>query len=314
MQSIIAKKSVLITGGAGFIGAALVKKLLEQGFEPHLLIKKSTDVWRLKNIARNIRFHEVSLLDEEGLRKVAHKISPVAIFHLATYADYRDQEKISQMIETNIEGTANLLLATVDIDYKVFVNTGSSSEYGFKKKAMREEDLLEPISFYAATKAGATLLAQSFAYYYKKPIVTFRPFSVYGPLEDERRFIPTAIKAVINGTPINLTPGDQRRDFIFIDDIVDAYIKSIKNGRKLSGKIVNIGTGKQYTNDEVVKKLFKVAGKKVKINKGTFPLRIWDSPYWVADISKAKKLMNWAPTHSLERGISKTYNWFTQTQ
>ncbi|MEX2013065.1 MAG: NAD-dependent epimerase/dehydratase family protein, partial [Candidatus Levyibacteriota bacterium] len=238
----------------------------------------------------------------------------IAIFHLATYADYRDQNKIFEMIEANIKITANLLLSTVGINYKVFVNTGSSSEYGFKKKAMRERDLLEPISFYAATKAGTTLLAQAFAYYYKKPVVTLRPFSVYGPLEEEKRFIPTIIKSIINGKSINLTTGSQKRDFVFIDDIVEAFIKTIDNGTRLTGQIVNIGTGKQYSNDEVVNKLFKVTGKKVKINKGKFPLRIWDSPYWVADISKAKKLLGWTPAHSLENGLLKTYNWFTQAQ
>lgn len=314
MKVASAQKKAVITGGGGFIGANLTRRLLELEYEVHLAWKRSSNPWRLKNIKDRITFHTVDLLDKAALTRLMEKINPTAIFHLATYADYRDQDKIPQMIDTNIQGTANLLLASVNINYKIFVNTGSSSEYGFKEKSMKESDLLQPISFYAATKAGATLLSQAFAYYYKKPVVTIRPFSVYGPWEEPTRFIPVVIKSIMTNSPINLTSGSQRRDFIFVDDIVNAYIKSIGKGKKLMGEIINAGTGKQYTNDEVVKTLFKVTGKRVSVNKGRFPARMWDSPYWIADISKAKSLLGWTPVYSLERGIATTYNWFAQAQ
>lgn len=312
MKRIATKGNIVITGGGGFIGANLSRRLLELGYGVHLIWKKSSNPWRLQDIKTKIKFHTVDINDTSRLTTVMKKINPVAIFHLATFADYRDQNKISQMIETNVQGTANLLLATAAINYKIFVNTGSSSEYGFKKKSMKESDVLEPISFYAATKSGATLLSQAFAFYYKKPIVTFRPFSVYGPLEEPTRFIPVIAKALAADTSINLTAGSQRRDFIFVDDVVEAYVKSIRKGKKLSGQIINLGTGRQYTNDEVTKILFKVIGKKVPVNKGNFPARLWDSPYWVADVSKGKKLLGWVPKYTLERGLIKTYNWFTK--
>lgn len=308
----MANNKILITGGSGFIGANLTREFLKLGFEPNLLIRHSTDMWRLKDILKNVRFHKVSLLDKNRLREVAHRVNPAAIFHLATFTDYRHQDKIQEMIDTNITATANLLLATCDVPYDVFVNTGSSSEYGFKEKSMKEKDLLEPISFYAATKGGATLLAQAFAHYYEKPVTTFRPFSVYGPLEEAKRFIPVVTESILSGSPINLTTGSQRRDFIFVDDVVEAYIMSMKHGSKLKGEILNIGTGKQYTNDEVVEILFKVTGRKVPIHKGAYPVRLWDSPYWVADVTKAKKLLGWSPKHSLESGLLATYNWAKQ--
>src|SRR3990167_9142132 len=177
---------------------------------------------------------------------------------------------------------------------------------------MKENDFLEPISFYAAAKAGQTLLCQAFAFQYNKPIVTLRPFSVYGQYEQNDRFIPTIIRAVIEKKPIKLTEGKQRRDFIYIDDMVNAYIKLLKHGKKLKGRILNIGTGKEYTNDEIVKTLFRISNKKTVIKKGKFPKRIWDSPHWVADISNAKNLLNWTPAYSLEKGLTKTYNWFTK--
>lgn len=310
MKSIIAKKQVLITGGAGFIGSNLARRLLKMGYNINLIVKKDTNFWRLKDIVSKIRIHKVDLLENLKLYRAVNKIKPNVIVHLATYSNYRNQRAIRQMVNLNIQGTLNLLMASMNIDYTIFINTGSSSEYGFKNKPMNEKDLLEPTSFYAATKASATLLCQVFARELKRPIVTLRPFSVYGPYEKKDRFIPTIIKAVIENKPISLTSGKQRRDFIYIDDLIDAYIKVIKNGKSLAGQILNIGTGKQYANNDVVKTLFKAVGKTVSVKKGAFPKRLWDTPYWVANISKTNKLLKWKPQFPLGEGLRKTYSWY----
>lgn len=310
MNSILSREKVLITGGAGFIGANLIYKLLLLNCEINLLVRPSANLWRLKFILPRLKIHKVDISDKSGLKKIITKINPNAIIHLATYSQYRNQEEFEQMVETNIRGTLNLLTVSKDINYDVFINTGSSSEYGIKEHPMKETDLLEPVSFYAATKTSATLLCQVFSKEYRKPIVTLRPFSVYGPFEEKDRFIPTIIRAVINNKPIKLTPGKQRRDFICVEDITDIYIKTLSRGRKLSGQILNMGTGIEYTNDEVVQKLFKITNKTVKIEKGKYPKRQWDSSHWVADISKTRKILNWKPKFTLDQGLRYTYNWY----
>lgn len=299
-----------MTGGAGFIGANLVSKFLDLKYNVNLIVKDSTNLFRLKNIIQKINLHKIDLLDKDGLKIVAEKINPSIIIHLATYSAYQDQKAFLEMVQVNVQGALNLLLATKDIDYDIFINTGSSSEYGIKAKPMKEDDSLEPISFYAATKASATLLCKAFATQYKKPIVTLRLFSVYGPLEQKKRLIPTIVKAVIENKPIKLTYGVQRRDFIYVDDVIDIYIKTISQGPKLAGQILNMGTGIEYTNDEVVETLFKITGKKVKIEKGAYPKRLWDTSHWVADTSKTRKLLNWTPKFTLEQGLKKTYRWY----
>jgi nucleoside-diphosphate-sugar epimerase len=309
MKDILPRKRIFMTGGAGFIGANIIHKLLQLNYEINICVRPSTNLWRLKNIISNLNIHEIDILDKQNLTKKITQINPSAIIHLATYSQYRNQEEFEQMVETNINGTLNLLTASKDICYDIFINTGSSSEYGIKDKPMKETDLLEPVSFYAATKSSATLLCQVFSREYKKPITTLRPFSVYGPLEEENRFIPTIINAVIKNKPIKLTSGNQRRDFIHIQDIVDIYVKTLSCGKKLSGQILNMGTGIEYTNDEVVKTLFKISGKKVKIEKGLYPKRIWDTPHWIADTLKTKRLLNWKPKFTLEEGLRYTYNW-----
>lgn len=310
MNDILPRKSILITGGAGFIGSNLIKKLVELNYDVNLILKESTDLWRIKDILKKVKIHYADLSEKNELTKIVKKINPLFIIHLATYSNYRSQSDVKQMIEVNIKGTLNLLMASKDINYKIFVNTGSSSEYGIKDSPMKENDSLEPVSFYGATKAFSTFLCQIFAKEYRKPIVTLRPFSVYGPLEEEKRFIPTVIKAIINGKPIKLTPGKQRRDFIYIDDIVDIYMRTMSYGKKLSGQILNIGTGIEHTNDEAVQTLFNITGKKVKVEKGAFPKRLWDTFHWVADTSKIRKYLNWKPKFNLKDGLKKTYFWY----
>ncbi|KKQ34471.1 MAG: Nucleoside-diphosphate-sugar epimerase [Microgenomates group bacterium GW2011_GWA2_37_6] len=310
MRKASPNKIIVITGGGGFIGANLVRKLLESDYSVHILWKKNSDPWRLTDIKNHIVFHQTDIVNQTNLKSTLTKINPSVIFHLATYSSYRNQEDVNQIFDVSIKGTLNLLLATKDVPYKIFVNTGSSSEYGIKQKPMKEKNLLEPISFYAAAKSGQTLLCQTFSYQYKKPIVTIRPFSVYGPYEQKDRFVSTITRSLINKKTIKLTGGKRRRDFIYIDDLVNLYIQVVKKADKLSGKILNAGTGHELTNDDVVKILFKITDQKTKIEKGKFPKRMWDSPHWVANIETTKRLLSWKPKYSIEKGLKANYDWF----
>lgn len=306
------KLSVLITGATGFIGSHLTRKLFQEGYKVSIITRKKSKITTLKDILPFIHVYYSDLLHLSKLEKIMKSVKPNYIFHLATYPNYRSTKDIYNLVKTNIIGTLNLLMASLEINYAAFVNTGSSSEYGIKNHPMKETDSLKPISFYAATKASATFLSSVFAKIYNKPIVTFRLFSVYGPHEEEDRFIPTAIKAGVLEVPLFLTKDIVRRDFIFVDDVVDAYF-SIINRSIAPGEIYNIGTGKQYSNHDIVGTLEKIIGKKIKIAKKTFKNRPWDTKTWVADISRAKNDLGWHPQFSLEKGLRTTYRWFKKT-
>lgn len=177
---------------------------------------------------------------------------------------------------------------------------------------MKETDLCDPVSYYAATKLANTCICKIFAHLNNKPVVNFRLFSVYGPYEEPTRFIPTITKSLIIKDIIKLTPGNQRRDFIYVDDVSDAYLKALSEGKKIKGEIFNIGTGREYTNGEVVKKLFLSTASKTKVEKGSYPKRKWDTSHWRADISHTKKALKWKPRYSLEEGLRKNYLWLNK--
>lgn len=302
-------KTYLITGATGFIGSLLARRLVGDKKKTHLILRKQANLWRIKDIVNKLDCHISDLTEMEKIRKIIKKIKPAVIYHLATYGAYPYQDEPDKIIETNILGTWNLLKAASSVDYELFVNTGSSSEYGFKQKPMKETDLLEPASYYAVSKCSQTLLCFYTARHKKKPVVTLRPFSVYGPYEEPARLIPTLMRALYFKKNMNLVSGEIARDMIYVDDVVDAYLL-VEQLKKYPGEIFNIGTGIRSTIKHIVEKAAEVTGERTSFKWGRMKPRIWDTANWVADISKSKQLLGWSPQIDLKRGLSLAWEWF----
>ncbi|MFA4888710.1 MAG: NAD-dependent epimerase/dehydratase family protein [Candidatus Omnitrophota bacterium] len=305
----MSKKTYLITGASGFIGSCLFRKLAKQNASISLILRKQTKLWRIKDILPKATVYISDLSNAQKLKKIVAKAKPTIIYHLAAYGAYPCQNDPKKNIQTNILGTWNLLQALTHREYELFVNTGSSSEYGFKKLPMRETDTLKPASYYAVTKCSQTLLCSHIAREQRRPIITLRPFSVYGPYEKPTRFIPALLKSLYLGEKISLVSPGFSHDQIFIDDVIKAYLL-IDKLKKYGGEVLNIGTGVQSSIKDVVETAVKVTGKTTDFKWGETKPRIWDATTWVADVSKAKRLLGWSPEVSLERGLSLTWEWF----
>jgi nucleoside-diphosphate-sugar epimerase len=305
----IRNKRVLITGATGFIGANLTHRLVSQGNEVHLIIKTGSNKWRLQDIWHDIIEHQFDLADGESIEKLFADLKPELIYHLAAYAAYPFQKDVLQTIHTNLLGTVNLVNVAVKYGFESFINTGSSSEYGQKASPMRETDILEPNSLYAVTKSAATLYCEHIGKSQKMPITTLRLFSVYGYYEEPSRLVPTIAKACLTGENPKLADGRPVRDFIFIDDVVDLYLKMVEM-RELNGIILNAGTGKQYSVAELVDSCIRVSGAEIVPLWGSLPGRTWDTNCWVADNSKLRNFLHWEPKYDLDTGLKKTLDWF----
>ena len=307
-------KRVLVTGANSFIGANLTKKLISNGFDVYILIRKTSNLWRLKDCIHKIKSHVIDLKEREKLFEIIDLIQPNIIFHLAAqgiYAGVHSDNK--KLIESNFLGTINLIDACDKINYECFVNTGSSSEYGIKNKPMKEDMVCNPINMYGVTKNAATKYGQFIAKTKNKPIISFRIFSPFGPYDQKDRLIVYAIVNSLKNNPLDLANPNSVRDYIFIDDVTELYIKAMDNAEKFKGEIFNIGTGIQKNIQEVVEKIIKITKSKSKINWGEKKKRDYDNKIWVADIKKTKKAFNWSPTYNLEKGLIKTIKWFEET-
>jgi len=298
-----------VTGASGFIGASLVRKLADMGCEVHALVREGADLWRLRGMEEKVKLHKGDLTEADRLRDLVFSIQPSVIYHLAVHGAYPHQTNADQIILTDIFGTWNLLKACTEADYKVFVNTGSSSEYGPKLHAMRETDLPEPASYYAVAKCAQTLVCRHMARAERRPVNTFRLFSVYGPYEAPSRLIPTLIRRCLEGKDLEMVSPDTARDFIHIDDVLDAYLQ-LGQLNLQHGETFNIGTGVQSTLRDVVRAVFRSTGANVKVHWGSMAARVWDTDTWVADPSKVRRVLKWTPKIGLVEGIDKTVQWF----
>lgn len=305
------KKKVLITGSTGFIGANLVRNFLKAGAETHVLMRTTSNKWRIKDVLKDVNEHYADLSEYEKLESIILDIEPEIICHTAIYGGYPFQNDIKKIIQSNFIGTVNLVNACKKVNFELFVNTGSSSEYGVKPGPMAEKDILEPVNDYGASKAAATLFCQSVAKSEKAPIVTLRLFSPYGYYEEPRRLIPSVVISCLKGVNPEISSPDSVRDFIFIDDVVAAYMKVIETP-DIRGEIFNIGYGKQQSVKDVVNKIIELTGNNVTPKWGAAPKSRMEPDVWQADIAKAAGTLKWAPECGMEKGLGKTIDWFKE--
>jgi nucleoside-diphosphate-sugar epimerase len=274
-------KTCLITGSNGFIGRYLTKALQSLDF-------------RVVGVPRALLYKPVEL------KTFIHKHHPSFILHFASYGNKYDQQEDIKIINANIVTTVNLLYATKNTPYLGFIHCGSSSEYGTKMKPMKETDSLDTDTFYGASKASASLICRAFAKKYDKPVVTVRPFSVYGKDDDSNKFIQTAIRAFELDERMELAPGVH--DWIEVSDFVQGVLTVMLHAKELQGKAVNIGTGEQTSNHGVISLLKDIYGKPGNI-KHVGRMREYDtSVSWVAD-NELLSSFGWYPRFNLENGL-----------
>jgi len=303
------KKRVLLTGGSGFVGASLVRRLLRDGHEISLLVRPQYKSWRLTDILKDVRVQEIDLLNQDGLARIFKDVKPDWCFNLAAFGAYSHQEDLQPMIQTNTMGTINLVQACLKTSAEVFVQAGSSSEYGYKDHPPREDEGLSPNSYYALTKAWATLFCLHTAAYSQLRIPVLRLYSAYGPFEEPSRFIPTLVLRALEGTLPPLVDPKIARDFVYIDDVVEAFVQAASSSRKDAVGIFNVGTGIQTSIDQAVTTARKVFSVKEKPRWGTMKNRKWDTSVWVANNSKIRKTLAWEPRINLAEGLQKTAEW-----
>ena len=298
-----------VTGGSGFVGSCLTRKLASLGCDVHVLVRDPASLWRLRGLEHRIHMHVGDLNEGGPLRDLIGDIQPTVIYHLAVHGAYPFQTNADQIILTDVFGTWNLLKACSEVDYKVFLNTGSSSEYGSKVYAMRESDLLEPTVIMPWRRQPKRSSSQHMARADRRPINTFRLFSVYGPYEEPSRLIPTLIRRCMDGSALDMVSPDTARDFIYVDDVIEAYLQ-IGQLSLQCGEVFNIGTGVQSSMRDIVRAVVRCTGANVKVNWGSIPARTWDTETWLADATKVRRVLKWAPRTGLVEGINKTVDWF----
>lgn len=254
----------------------------------------------------------MDILDLEVVKGALARVAPTWVFHVAARGGYSWQNEADDVLRANVLGTANLLAACAASGVEVVVNTGSSSEYGAKAHAPREDERLEPNSVYAVGKAAATMLSALRESAGEARVVTLRLYSVYGPYEEPGRLVPTLAAFGIEARLPPLVSPEVARDFVFIDDVVDAYIAAASVPADEVGAIFNVGTGSQTTLAEAVDVARRLLGIVEAPRWGAMEKRAWDTGTWVADPAKIERDLGWRARVSFEEGFGRVVDWLRE--
>jgi len=308
---------ILVTGGAGFIGSHLVEKLLATGDEVAILddfndfydpqIKREN----VAAVSKNVAIHHVDLRDSAAVRTLFHQKKFEAIAHLAARAGVRPSILHPQLYyDTNVNGTLHLLDAARMTGVERFIFASSSSVYGISKTVPFSEDqhLTQTISPYAATKIAGEFLCSTFSHLYQMRVVALRYFTVYGPRQRPDLAIHQFTRKIYAGQPIDqFGDGSTRRDYTYIDDVIQGTVAALKYGGPLFD-IFNLGESETIQLKDLIAAIENALGKKAKINR--LPEQPGDVPLTCADISKARKLLGYNPSTRLSDGLPRFIDWF----
>ena len=294
---------VLVTGATGFIGRHLVDALIKEKADISVISRKKV----LLN--RKINIYVGDLTDPKFISKVVKEVKPKKIFHLAAIVNpSRDISILDEIFKINFFGTVNLLNSLKNVDYDSFILNSTAEVYGNSKMPFKEDMLLSPLSPYSLSKASAEIFCNILYKNNGYPITILRLFLVYGPGQKSNRFLPQLLTALLKNKKFSMTKGQQKRDYIFIDDVIEALIKSSLI-KQASGETINICSGKQFSIKSIATKIATMLNAKTLI-KYNLPYRKNEQWNYCGDGTKAKKILNWNPRTDIDAGLEKTIRWY----
>jgi UDP-glucose 4-epimerase len=295
---------VLLTGASGFIGSHLAEALVARGAIVHCLLLPGDPAPNLSAVRDQIHVHRADLLDAEALRRVARAASPEVVMHLAAVGVTDVHVDPALAVRVNVEGTLDLL-AALDGAYRIFLNVGTCHEYGDGAPPFREDQDPRPSLPYAITKTATWHFCRRFLDTEGWPIVTVRPFSVYGPRQAENTFVPACIHAARRGVDFEMTAGEQGRDWIYVADVVEGMIRATGLPAAIGGTF-NLCTARETTLYDVARAIVSEMGDPIAIHRGALPYREGEIWHLVGDNTRARAVLGWEPTTSLADGLRRT--------
>ena len=307
------KQKIIVTGGAGFIGSHISRKLVNLGHQ--VIVVDNLCEGNLKNIQdfkNKIKFFKEDILNLKSLQKIFKGVD--FVFHEAALRSV--ERSVNNPVETNkvnIEGTLNVLMAARDNKVKRVIFASSSSIYGEQKSKVFKETLCpNPISPYALSKLAGEFYLKQFSSLYGLQTISLRYFNVFGPYQDPTNeyanVIPIFITKVLKDKPVTIHwDGQQSRDFNYIDNVVEVNMLAMK-AKKTQGEVINVCNGETHSINFLFKTINKILGKNMKPVYG--PKRAGDVRSTLGDPALAEKILGFKPKINFEEGLKKTIAWF----
>jgi UDP-glucose 4-epimerase len=315
-------RRVLVTGGTGFLGQHLTRRLVELGAQVTVALCEEDGSQQTGALLKNVGARLALALDlRDGdvrnygqMRRLVEAVAPEIIFHLAAVGVNDPFIAEETALRVNLHGTLNLLRAVKRVGVgclRRVVVAGTCYEYG-------EAGQLDPGNVYAASKVAAWAFCRMYHRAHGTPVVIVRPFNVYGPGQNEQALIPSAIRAALSGQDFPMTPGEQRRDFVYVDDVIQGFL-AVARANGIEGQTLDLGTGQATPVREVVERVFALVaqvGATLAVARplvGALPYRpgvVWEL---VADAHRTRQLTGWRAKIGLEEGLQTTIEAMIET-
>lgn len=309
-MSSLAGKRILVTGGSGFIGSHLTRRLIHEGAKVGITTKYNSiiDNIRLVDVWDRLTVMEADIRNQDSLRQISG-FRPEIIYHLAAYNHVGDSFlHVSEAIDANVKGTANLLEAYDG--FERFIYTSTSEVYGHQSSVPFSEDLCpRPVSPYAVGKYGGELYCRIRLEQSDKRIVVIRPFNAYGPYQSPRAVIAEVILTCLAGKPVFATEGKQTRDFNFVENLVDGFILAGERDEAL-GEIINLGSGMEISIRDLILEIHRLTNSRSELHIGALDYRPTEIWRMFAANSRAGSLLGWSSRVDFKEGMRRTVSWY----
>lgn len=296
---------VMVLGAGGFVGANLARMLRAER-DDVVVVAHTTASWRLEGLS-DVR--AVDVTDARAVRTLVEDIRPRTVFDCTAYGGYPFQGETDRIYAVNFDGVRNVVEALADVGFTAYVHAGTSSEYGKHSAGPSEDSALSPNSHYAASKAAAAEYLHFCGRTRQLPVVNLRLYSVYGPMEESTRLVPTVLDSALNNTTVRLSSPDPVRDFVYITDVCRAFVlAALGMGPELAGQSLNIGTGTE-TSIATLVGLVQADHPGLTAAYGAPTDRPWEVQHWFALPDRARLDIGWVPQIDLQEGLRLTARW-----
>jgi nucleoside-diphosphate-sugar epimerase len=301
----------LVTGASGFLGSWLVRQLMQEGHQVLAVVRPGVANPRLSAVASHLEFAYADLATISTLSARAKEFMPDVVYHLAwSGANTKTLVNDPEQIYTNVPATLELVRIAAEAQCKTFLFAGTSVEYGTYQVPVLETDAVAPRNLYGHAKHAMMQLTEALSTTWGMRFCGVRPFWTYGPMDDRLRMIPSVIDQLLEGERPKVTQGEQRWDFLYVQDAVRALSLLAANGG--AEGIFNLGSGDARPIREVITSIRDMIDPRLEIGFGEIPYAPNQVMHLEANVDKLKKATGWAPKTSLEEGLGLTIDWHRQ--
>lgn len=301
-----------VTGGTGLIGSCLVRLLLEHDVEVALLIRPSSDPWRIKDVLDHVHVITGNLVNIEEEAAEVRDFAADTVFHLGWHGVTSHHRNDPAQVTENVYGSLKLLRLVYEAGCRRWVGLGSQAEYGPYNSVLIEDLPTRPQTAYGVAKLCVGLLSQKLCEAYGIGFAWLRLTAAYGPMDNQEHMIPQVVLTLLRGEKPSLTLGEQCWDYLYVEDVARAIWQAASH--PAAQGIFNLGSGEAHTVRSIVERIRDLIHPDLPLGFGEVPYRPDQVMHLQADISRLRQVSGWSPQVGLEDGLRRTVAWFGENR